>query len=395
MPESRQETWLAYDTEIDDLCSVVPPIYQTSLFTFGSYDEMLDTVSGNNDRFIYSRGPNPTVRAFEKKVAQLEGAEDGRAFASGMAAISAAVLSQVQMGDRVVCIRNVYPDTYKLFTQWLPRFGVTTEFVDGDDTAAMIDRLDGARLLYLESPSSLVFGLQDIGALATAARERGVVTIVDNSWATPLNQQPLAHGADLVVHSASKYLSGHSDVVAGIVLGAEAKIAPIARLELMLLGAKLAPSEAWLLLRGLRTLSVRLERHGRSARSIAEFLQSEPAVARVHFPELPDHPQHALFKTYFTGSSGLLSFELSDEAAVKTFVDHLTLFRLGVSWGGHESLVYPAAIGYAATGPTSAVRDFKVPRRLIRLHVGLEHPSDLLEDLERAFTAVKGGGVRS
>lgn len=396
MPEFHRETWLAHDPEANGVHAVVPPLHQTSLFTFDSYEEMLDAVTGKSDRYIYSRGLNPTVRVFEEKVAQLEGAEDGRAFASGMAAICAAVLSQVQAGDRVVCIRNVYPDVYKLFTQWLPRFGVTTEFVDGGDTAAVIEKLEGARVLYLENPSSLVFGLQDVGALTAAARERGVITILDNSWATPLYQQPLTHGVDIVIHSASKYLSGHSDVVAGIVLGAEATIARVTRLELPVLGAKLSPFEGWLLLRGLRTLSVRLERHGRSAQTVATYLRSHPAVARVHFPELLDHPQHELFARYFAGSSGLLSFELTeiDEAAVRTFVNSLEVFRLGVSWGGYESLVYPAVIGHAAGGPTNALRDFEISKGLIRLHVGLEHPSDLLADLGRALTALKGGSVR-
>lgn len=393
MPEARRETTLAHDSEVDGSGSVVPPIHQTSLFTFDSYEEMLEAVRGERDHYIYSRGLNPTVRAFEKKVAQLEGAEDSRAFGSGMAAISAAVLSQVRAGDRVVCIRNVYPDAYKLFTQWLPRFGVKTEFVDGGDVDAVVAKLEGARVLYLENPSSLVFGLQDVAALAAAAKARGVTTILDNSWATPLYQRPLEHGVDLVVHSASKYLSGHSDVVAGIVLGPAATIAAITDRELTILGAKLSPSEAWLLLRGLRTLAVRLERHGRSARQVAEVLRRHPAVAAVHFPELPTHPHHALFTRDFSGSSGLLSFELADEAAVRPFVNGLELFRLGVSWGGHESLVYPAAIGHAARGPTSAIRDFGVPKRLIRLHVGLEHPDDLVEDLEKAFAAVKGGGV--
>lgn len=394
MPDSRPDTLLAFDGESEHFGGVVPPLYQTSLFTFDSYEEMRAAVAGANKHYIYSRGLNPTVQAFEKKVALLEGAEDGRAFASGMAAISAAILTHVQAGDRIVCIRNVYPDTYKLLTQWLPRFGISTDFVDGTDVEAVIERLDGARLLYLESPSSLVFEVQNVKVLAAAARTRGVVTVLDNSWATPLNQRPLEHGVDLVIHSASKYLSGHSDVVAGIVLGRSEAIERLTKLELSVLGAKLSPFEGWLLLRGLRTLAIRIERHGRSARSIAEFLQTQPAVACVRFPELPDHPQNQVFKDHFRGSSGLLSFQLADESAVKPFVDNLRLFRLGVSWGGHESLVYAAAIGYAGGGRTNAVRDFEVPKGLIRLHVGLEHPSDLVADLARAFEAVKGGPVK-
>jgi cystathionine beta-lyase len=391
--EDHFETLLAHDGALDDYGSVSPAIHQTSLFAFDSYEAMKAAFAGESRHPIYSRGISPTVQAFERKLARLEGAEAAKAFSSGMGAISTTVLAHVRAGDRIVCIRNVYPDAYKLFTQFLPRFDVHVDFVDGTDHDTVIQQLDGAKLLYLESPTSLLFELQDLEALTRAAKERGVITIADNSWATPMFQQPLRLGVDLVVHSASKYLSGHSDVVAGVVAGAREAIERLSRLEYSVLGAKLSPFEGWLLLRGLRTLPLRMERHHASACAVAAFLQHHPAVARVHHPALPTHPQHALFRKQFTGACGLFSFELHDvaEVDVARFVNALRLFRIGVSWGGYESLVYPAAIGYAAGGPSNAVRDFAVPKNLVRLHVGLEHPDDLIADVEQALSALEGG----
>jgi cystathionine beta-lyase len=392
-------TLLIHDSQQDAFGAVVPAIHQTSLFTFDSFAQMRETLEGRSERYLYTRGRNPTVQAFEEKVAELEGAADACAFASGMAAIAGAILGNVTAGDRIVCVRNVYPDAYKLMSGLLPRLGVTTEFVDGSDSTALIEALQGgdsrapARLLYLESPTTLMFELQDVARLAAAARRCGAITVVDNSWATPLGQRPLRLGADLVLHSASKYLSGHSDVVAGVVAGEREAVARLRGSELMLLGGKLSPFDAWLLLRGLRTLPLRLERHRRSALEIARFLERQPSVRRVRYPPLEDHPQNELFRRDFSGASGLLSFELVDEELVEPFVDALRLFRIGVSWGGYESLVYPVLLTHLTGGPASSARAFDVPRALVRLQVGLEDADDLKADLSRAFETARKGGV--
>ena len=379
-------TRLTHDRRQDSHTPVVPPIYQTSLFTFASYEEMEQTVRGEQRRTIYSRGDNPTVAAFEEHVAALEGAEAARATSSGMAAISVAVLSQPQAGDRVVCVRDVYPDAYKLFVQLLPRFGVQVEFVDGSDTDAFVAALPGARLAYLESPTSLTFQLQDLGAITRVAREHGVTTILDNSWATPLHQQPLSHGVDMVVHSASKYLGGHSDVVAGVVAGPRQMIDRINALEYSVLGGKLSPLEGFLLLRGLRTLPVRLAQQQKAGLEVATWLQRQPQVLAVHHPALAGGVQGERFRRYFQGASSLFSFQLNGgPARVRAFVNALKLFQLGVSWGGYESLVYPAAIGLGSPPGPNAQRDFGVPADLLRLHVGLEDPADLITDLHRAL----------
>jgi cystathionine beta-lyase/cystathionine gamma-synthase len=264
--------------------AVVPPIFQTSLFTFGSYQELEDAMAGTAPRPIYSRGDNPTVRAFEAKMAALEGAEAARAFASGMAAISAAVLSNLRAGERMVCVRHCYPDAFRLFTTVLPRFEIRVDFVDGQDAPAVERALPGAKVLYLESPTSVVFETQDLPRLAAMARTHGALTIADNSWASPIFHQPLAHGVDLVVHSASKYLGGHSDVVAGVICGRRELIERIDAGVFPLLGGKLAPFEGWLLVRGLRTLPLRMRRHQESALEIARRLAAHPRIKRVNLP---------------------------------------------------------------------------------------------------------------
>jgi cystathionine beta-lyase/cystathionine gamma-synthase len=378
-------TILAHDPRFAE-GAVVPPIHQTSLFTFESYEQMRATFAGRTGESVYSRVGNPTTAVFEDKIARLEGAEAARGFASGMAAISGAVLSQVQNGDRVVCVRHVYPDAYRFFEVLLPRMGVRVDYVDGRNLDAMARALVGARVLYLESPSSWVFEVQDIASLSAAARHEGATTIVDNSWASPIFQRPLAHGADLVLHSASKYLGGHSDTVAGVVAGSVELIGQINRIVLPYLGAKLAPFEGWLLVRGMRTLEIRMRAHERSAMSVATALRGHPSVLHVLHPALDG----TVDGRQLTGSSGLFSIELADGVDVPGFCDALRLFKMGVSWGGHESLVMPAAVVHeqAAAGPNSAI-DFGVSPRIVRLHVGLEATQDLIDDLTRALASAQ------
>src|ERR671919_1274826 len=358
--------------------AVVPPIFQTSLFTFGSYQELEDAMAGRVPRPIYSRGDNPTVATFEAKLAALEGAEAARAFASGMAAISAAVLSNLSAGERMLCVRHCYPDAFRLFATVLPRFAIQVDFVDGRDAPAVARALPGAKVLYLESPTSMVFETQDLPRLAAAASAHGALTIADNSWASPIFQRPLAHGVDLVVHSASKYLGGHSDVVAGVVCGRRELIERIDAGVFPLLGGKLSPFDGWLLVRGLRTLPLRMRRHHESGLIIAHRLAAHPAVRRVHHPLLGEPGPGA---ATLSGASGLFSFELDrDKAGIARFCDALRLFKLGVSWGGHESLAFPAAAGLEQKGAANPLAFFGVSPATIRLHIGLEDPEDLWRD---------------
>jgi cystathionine beta-lyase/cystathionine gamma-synthase len=378
-PQRSVDTVLVHD-EGHAEGAVSPPIYQTSLFTFDSYQAMVDRFRGDSDQALYSRVDNPTVSVLLEKICQLENGEKALAFSSGIAAISNAVLGLVQYGDRIVCVKHCYPDTYRLLQLICARFGVTTEFVDGSDLAALEKALPGARLLYLETPTSWLFEEQDLSAIAKLAKLNGVTTIVDNSWATPIFQQPLRVGIDLVVHSASKYISGHSDTVAGVMVGQAVLIDKLTSETTPYLGAKLSAQEASLLLRGLRTLPLRLQRHQESALMIAKNLSAQPGVTAVYHPGLNPNSNSCL-----SGYGGLFSFEVDESINIPCFCDALSLFRLGVSWGGHESLVMPAEISINQAGSPSAAIDFGVPPRLIRLFVGLEDPGELWQDLESAL----------
>jgi cystathionine beta-lyase/cystathionine gamma-synthase len=365
-------------TYADD--AVVPAIAQTSLFTFETFAEMAETFAGRRARNVYSRTTNPTVSAFEAKVAALERTEDAIGFPSGMAAISGAVLAFVQPGDRLVCVRHVYPDAYRFFETLLKRMGVTVSYVDGRDLQAVDAALPGAKILYLESPTSWTMQALSVGELGSLARKHGALSIIDNSWSTPIFQRPLTSGIDLVLHSASKYIGGHSDTVAGVIAGRSELTGQIRRLVCPYLGAKLAPFEAWLLLRGLRTLPARMLAHEASAREIATRLRADGRVSGVLHPALAGPLPAGL-----TGTSGLFSIELDPAVEIPALCDSLQYFQLGVSWGGHESLVVPALVARGqAADPNSAV-DFNVSARVVRLNVGLEGTEVLWQDLSQAL----------
>jgi cystathionine beta-lyase/cystathionine gamma-synthase len=368
----------------------VGPIYQTSLFTFENFESMKNAFAGKHNGYIYTRVGNPTVHDFERRIAALEGAEAARGFASGMGAISATVLSIVMAGERIVAVRHCYGDAYRFFEKLLPRFGITVDYVDGSDADAVEAALPGAKLLYLESPTSMVFDLQDLPRLTKAAKSHGITTVIDNSWATPIFQKPIAHGVDLVLHSASKYIGGHSDTVAGVVAGSQSMIAAINEFTHPFLGAKLSPLEAFLLTRGLRTLPLRIRRHMESGLLIADRLRQHASVVKIHHPVYSNHPGRGTL----SGFTSLFTFELEENVDVAKFSDALKYFRLGVSWGGHESLIVPVAASLAQTPGVNSFHRFGVSPRAIRLHVGLEDPEMLWADLESAFKrSTKNQGV--
>lgn len=369
--------------------SVSPPLLESSLFTFDTFEDFAQAFQRGGVP-VYTRGVNPTTRLFEEKMAALEGGEACKALASGMGAISAVTLAFLHAGDDLVCVRNVYGDAFKLFTRLLPRLGVSARFVDATKPDLVEKALTPrTRVLYLESPTSLTFELQDLRAMAELARARGIITIIDNTWATPIFQRPLEHGIDVVVHSASKYLGGHSDVVAGVVVARQEIVDEITRTTYPLFGSVLGPFEAWLLLRGIRTLPVRMAHHFESAMRVARFLEGHAKVRRVHYPLLPSHPQYELACRQLSGGSGLLSVELdTDVAGVARFSNALRLFRLAVSWGGFESLACPVAVLQAAPGDVKSVTEFAVPSTLVRLHVGLEPVDELVADLAHALERV-------
>ena len=369
--------------------SVPPPIYETSLFTFPSYADFREafsaSIEGAAQRPVYTRGSNPTVRAFEQKIALLERGDEARAFASGMAAILAAVLSGAGAGDHIIAIQSIYSNAYRLLNGYLPRLGIETDFVDFTrlDVAEAAIR-PNTRLLYLESPGNPAMHLVDIPATVAMARRHGLITVMDNTLATPFNQRPLADGVDLVVHSASKYISGHSDVVAGVVVGGAERIHRIAAQELHDLGGIIGPFEAWLLLRGLRTMGLRMRAHNEAALHIAGWLERQPQIERVFYPVLASHPQYSLARRQMCGFSGMLSVVVRGgmEAAVR-FADHLQLFGIGVSWGGFESLALPIDVEQFLSPEICS--DLGVVPGFVRLSIGLEDVDDLLADLRQAL----------
>lgn len=362
--------------------AVVPPIVQTSLFTFSSYDDMVATYRGEKHRPIYTRGLNPTVRTFEEMLAKLEGGDDALGFASGMAAISSTVLTFVKPGDRIVAVRHVYPDAFRLFGTILERMQVQVDYVDGRDEEAVAKALPGAKLFYMESPTSWTMEAHDVGALATIAKQHGVLSVIDNSWASPIFQRPLTLGVDLVVHSASKYLGGHSDVVAGVVTGSKQLIDAIRAETYPYLGGKLSPFDAWLLIRGMRTLPTRMKAHEASALEIAKRLQALDVVETVCHPALANRLPAGLH-----GTSGLFSVIFRDGVNIRDFCNHLKLFKLGVSWGGHESLIVPGEVVLQQKAQPNSAHTFGIDARSVRLHVGLEGTETLWRDIERALAA--------
>jgi len=372
--------------------AIVPPIFQNSLFSFKDWDAIDRAFENRSEHFIYSRGKNPTVKMVEEKIALLANGERAQLFPSGMAAISACCLHFLKPNDHVIAIKNLYGPASSLLTNYLAKkMNIETTFVLGERIEDFEDAIkENTRLIYLESPSTAVFSLQDISAVAQLARKRGIKTMIDNTWATPIFQKPLEMGIDLEVHSYSKYMGGHSDLIGGVVIGSKEEVDEIFLNEYELLGAKTAPMEAWLLLRSLRTLTMRIEKHQSNGLAIAQFLEKHPKVELVRYPGLESYPQHDLFKKQMSGSTGLLSFNLKTNALedIKAFVNNLKVFQIGVSWGGHESLVFVPAISYLKELDESQFRNMGISLGDIRISVGLEHIDDLIDDLQRSLELI-------
>jgi cystathionine beta-lyase len=365
-----------------------PPIFRTSLFTFSKVadlEEAFASVDGRGSHDIYTRLSNPTTRILEAKVADLEESEECIALASGMAAITSTLLGLLKNGDHALMVSSAYEPTLLFAKTALKKLGIDVEFVSPSDFNQLASRVrPETRMIYLESPSSLTFEILDLDRIVALAREQSLVTVMDNSWSTPLHQKPLTFGIDVVVHSGTKYLSGHSDILLGVVAGRSKLLKPIRDMA-VLLGASLSPEDAFLAIRGLRTLGIRMERHGKSGLAIATHLEQNARVEAVHHPGLATNAYHKLARKYLRGWSALFSFTMDAGAdEVRRFVDALVIFQIGVSWGGFESLVIPSGL---LTSLKGAMRS-DVPVGLVRLSVGLEDPKDLIADLERGFAAM-------
>lgn len=363
------------------LGAVVPPIFQTSTFVFEDMEAlsacMNDNVLGPPSH--YSRLSNPSLDVVEAKLAALEKTEACKLIQTGMGASSMAIMAHVQSGSHVVTLDTCYRPVRKLLENYLPKFGVTTTFIKGTDPDEWIDAMrPETTMLYLESPSSVIMRLQDIEKITTEAKRRGIATAIDNSYCTPINSTPAEFGVDIILHSATKYLAGHSDVTAGVICGSNEFIQRVGRAELDLFGSILAPFPAWLLMRGMRTLALRMRHYAEVGNLVGSYLESHPSVDVVHHVGLESFPQRDLFLKQMKAASSLLSFEpkCQDPEKVSQFVKELQIFQVGVSWGGHESLVVALEgqpLGYSE------------PRQCVRLYCGLEDPKDLIADISRAF----------
>ncbi len=380
-------TCLGHDEDLDNQQgAMAPPIVQTSLFAFPSTDALMRGLDAEDDQPVYSRGTNPTVRAVETKLARLERGEACTCFASGMAAISATMFGLLKAGDHLLFVNQVYGPSREL-ARALTRFGVAHNVaLDITPDAVEAHLRPNTKMVWIESPGTMVFRQLDVRAVADLARAHGAVSVVDNSWATPLFQKPLTLGVDVVVHSASKYLGGHSDVLSGAVISDGDRIRRLFYDATLLLGGMLSPFDAWLLNRGLRTLPARLRVHHANGLTVARWLADQPRVRRVFHPLLDTEgtSRPRSLGAQLRGATGLFSFELDTDGHtdVARVLDALTRFRLGVSWGGVESL---ALTPNRDDRQASALDDDHIPRGTIRLSIGLEPPEILIDDLRQAL----------
>lgn len=370
----------------DPLKSVSLPIFQTSTFRYDSVAEGAALGKDRGEGWYYTRWGNPTTRLFEERMALLEGAEDGLATASGMGAIAMAVLSVIEPGARVVSPRAVYQAAFQLFNEVLPGRGVEVSFIDSMDIAAYEQAVRSTtRLLYIETPNNPLIQVTDIAAVVALARRIGATVIADNTFASPYNTAPCTLGVDLVAHSATKYLGGHADVSAGVIVGRK-DLVQRARHNLRIFGPVLDPFAAWLLLRGLKTLGLRVERHNQNAQRLAEFLAGHPQVERVNYPGLTTHPGHAIAARQMRGFGGMLSFEVRGGfASGVRCVESLRTCLMAVSLGGTETLVTHPASTTSVDIPKEHRERAGITDGLIRVSVGLEDVEDLIADFDQAL----------
>ncbi len=364
--------------------AVVPPLFQNSLFLFDKTEDLLTALSDHHEGepFVYSRTDNPTVEIIERKLAALEGTDRCKFTGGGISAISLALSSELKSGGHAIMVDTAYGPS-RSYLKFMAKFGVSHTLVEGSCLEEVADAIrPETQVIYLESPSSLLFRLQDVPAIAKIAREKGIATILDNTYNTPLHMRPAEFGVDIVVHSASKYLGGHSDLNGGAICADANRISRITQGELNFYAGLIHPFTAWLVLRGMRTLKVRIKQHEQTANELAAWLEDRPEVERVHHVSLPSYPQRDLYRKLLKGSTGLFSFEPKMQAPdrVLAFCDALRLFGRGISWGGFESLVVPLK---------TTVTPSKERRWVIRLFCGLEEPEDLRRDLEQALRAIQ------
>ncbi|MDH5636709.1 MAG: aminotransferase class I/II-fold pyridoxal phosphate-dependent enzyme [Candidatus Bathyarchaeota archaeon] len=369
--------------------AVVTPIYETSVFAFSRTKELIDVMSGKKGGYIYTRYGNPTVRTVERKMAELEGAEDVAVFSSGMAAIATTIFTLVSSGDHVVSTRDLYGGTLAFFKEVLPKFGVEASLVEATDFDEMKSAIqENTKVIYAETPTNPTLKLVDVSKVAKLGKKKGITVVVDSTFASPYNLKPIQFGVDVVIHSATKYLGGHNDVTAGMVGGSENFVQKLKEMRKHF-GGTLDPLAAWLLLRGLKTLGLRMERHNSNGVRVAKYLEKHPKVKRVYYPGLPSHPQYSIAKRQMKGFGGVVSFEIDgDFEETMKCVDNLKLCYLAASLGGAETLAtQPVACSHYFVSAEDR-KKAGITDQLVRLALGIEDPEDIIADLEQAFNKI-------
>ena len=364
--------------------AISPPIIQTSNFAFKTVANLSKAFEDEMAGYLYCRGLNPTVEILRKKLAALDGAEDCLVFNSGAAAIFAGVFANVKAGDHIVSVKAPYTWAQRMFDVILPRFNITTTYIDGTKTGNWEQATrSNTTLYYLESPNSWDFALQPIKEVAALAKSKNITTYIDNSYCTPIHQKPLEMGIDMAMQTATKYIGGHSDVLGGILSGSKAMMKKIFDSEYLNIGSGIQPFNAWLLIRGLRTLPARLDRITKTSQEVLKFLKQHPKIEKVIFPFDESFPQYELAKRQMTGACGLMTmvFKTNKREELVKFCESLQHIMMAVSWGGHESLVIPKCSGF----PVSEFDPLNPEHRYIRLYVGLEEADYLIKDLEQAL----------
>lgn len=367
--------------------AISTPIWQSSTFEFREPEQVAEAATAQRPETFYTRYGNPNFTAVQDALVQLEGGESALVTGSGMGAIMLVFLGTLRSGDHLVAQATHYVGTMKALESWLPRYGIETTLVDQTDVDAFEAAIqDNTRLIYVETPANPTLTMTDLEGVASLARERGITTCADNTFATPINQRPLELGIDLVIHSATKYLGGHSDITAGALIGDRERVDALWH-ALITHGMILHPFEAWLLARGIQTLPFRVARHNQNASAVAEFLESHPAVTRVYYPGLPSHPQHELAKRQMDGFGGMVVFELAGGFdTARDFAARLQLARRAVSLGGTETLVvHAASMIHARLSPEQRAAA-GISDNLIRVSIGLEDPEDIVADFDQALS---------
>lgn len=367
------------------------PIYQTSTFYFDAIEEADRVNQGAQKGYVYTRIGNPTVEAFEKKLAALEKAEDAVAFASGMAALAAVFLEVLAPGDEMISSSRIYAGSKGFFEQILKKRGCTVRFFDPlenirEKISSLISKK--TKLIFFETPSNPELSIVDMRIISSLAKKHGLLSVIDNTFATPYLQRPLLHGIDCVVHSATKYIGGHGDAIGGIVAGPGEFIKSLRKTMLLLMGGCISPFNAWLYIRGLKTLHIRMDYHCRSAEQIAAFLSGNKKVVSVIYPGLKEHPGHDIARKQMTAFGGMVSFRLESRNACRRFLDNLRLCKIGVSLGDTETLMMNSALMFHGNRSDAACRQAGIDPLLIRISTGLEDPDDIINDMKAALRSV-------